>query len=101
MGPRVTRGGRPIARPKGSKTPCYMCPKIPPGEDPVPANACELTDQDWQTVQHFRECRAVGRFPDDPRVRLHASILSAAEDFADRVAAVRSGASALTRLFSG
>lgn len=101
MGGRVARNGKPIARPKGSKTPCYMCPKIAPGDDPVPENACELTDDDWRVVQHYRECKAVGRFPDDPRVRMHASILSAADQFADRLTAVRSGAAAISKMFRG
>ena len=42
--------------------------------------AVEATDQVWQALQFYRECRAVGRFPRDPIVRRCAAIIRNVED---------------------
>lgn len=79
-------GGRKIPRPKGTKTPCYMCPKQPPdvpeGER-CPETAIELSERNWRAWSHYRECRAVGHFPDDPIVRRNASIIRSAEELVE------------------
>lgn len=76
-------------------TPCAECPKIPArviGEDgkeipKLPANAIklrphavELTPRLVAAWLHYRECRAVGQFPDDPIVRSNAAEFRRAED---------------------
>ena len=81
------RDGRmtlPVHRPRNSAPPCHQCPKIPDGELPRPENAVEMTEQNWRTYQHYRECRAVGVFPDDPIVRRNAATLRGIEDAAGR-----------------
>jgi hypothetical protein len=83
-GPVTTRGGKPLPRPPQSPTPCKRCPKIAPGDPPEPSSAIELTDQHWETWTFYRECRAVGSFPDDPRVRWAAAIIRAVEDESER-----------------
>jgi hypothetical protein len=47
---------------------------------PRPAEAVELSDRNWLAWQHYRECRAIGRFPDDPIVRRNAAIIRDVED---------------------
>jgi len=80
------RCGIPNRRPKGVPTPCWKCPKIPPvakGEEPQRENAVELTEANFAAYVHYLECRAVGKFPNDPIVRRNARILRAIQDEAD------------------
>lgn len=98
FGSRVERGGLPVLRPKGVKTPCGWCPKIPPGEAPKPENAIELTAKNIAAVVHYRECKAVGEFPDDAIVRRNAGLIRAAEDVAERVHAAKSGMAAVAAM---
>ena len=100
FGPRVERSGKPCARPKGLKPPCSWCPKIPPGDEPVPANAQDLSEKNLAALLHYRECRAVGEFPADGIVARNAALIRAAEDAAERVTQVRSGHAALMALRS-
>ena len=79
---RVTRGGLPVRRDPGERTPCFKCPKGK--EDGVPHPEKDLSETSWQVYQHYLECRAVGRFPDDHLVRRDAAIIRAAEDHAER-----------------
>ncbi len=84
-------GGTPVARPKGSKPPCATCPKIPPGtERPGPEQAVELSADLRQAFQFYRECKAVGSFPNDPIVRWLSAQFAAAESHCDKVSAHRS-----------
>lgn len=94
FGARVERGGLPVLRPKGVKTPCSWCPKIPPGEQPIPANAVELSDKNVLALIHYRECRAVGEFPNDAIVRRNAALIRGAEDVAARVHETRTAIAA-------
>lgn len=80
----VTRGDRHLPRPAGAPPPCRACPKVPPGVEPRPENAVEATDQARRCYEHYRECRAVGSFPDDPLVRHHARVFRDVEDAAER-----------------
>lgn len=77
---RPARVGLPLLRPPGAPTPCHQCPKIPSGVEPSPLNAIEMTDQNWQAYTHYLECKAIGRFPDDPIVRRNAAIIRRLED---------------------
>lgn len=69
-----------------------MCPKQPP-DVPEPerswATAVELTEQNWRAWAHYRECVAVGSFPDDPIVRRNAAVIRAAEDAAEQLRRVQ------------
>lgn len=95
FGARVERGGKPCLRPKGLKPPCGWCPKIPSGEEPKPENAQELTEKNLLALLHYRECRAVGEYPDDAIVKRNAAIIRAAEDLAEKVQQARSGLAAV------
>jgi hypothetical protein len=70
-----------VIRPSAVPTPCHDCPKIP--DDALVKcreNAVEMSAQSWQIWTHYQECKAVGRFPDDPVVARHAGILRQMED---------------------
>jgi len=91
FGKRVERAGIPTLRPKGVKTPCMWCPKIPPGVKPIPTNAVEMDDKAYAAYLHYLECKAVGGFPHDAIVRRNAAIIRQAEDAAERMRQTRSG----------
>jgi hypothetical protein len=80
----VTRGGQHRSRPAGTRPPCRTCPKIPPGVEPKPENAVEVTEQVRRCYDHFKECRAVRDFPHDPLVRRHAMLFEEIEQAAER-----------------
>lgn len=68
--PQMYCGKKLPQHPKGP--PCVTepgsCPKGKPGEsDLLPVNQ--------RVLEHFRQCRATGVFPDDGMVRMHAAIL--------------------------
>jgi hypothetical protein len=66
-----------IVRPPGTRPPCRIagvgCPKGTP-ENQKGLNAANLAA--WR---HDRECRATGRFPDDPIVRRNAALIREVE----------------------
>lgn len=80
------REGKPIPRPPHSKAPCEyskdlsrelrlrVCAKVSPDA------GLELSERNKQAVQHYKECRAVGQFPDDDIVRRNAAIIRDLED---------------------
>lgn len=74
--------GKPVKRPKGVKTPCDIdrsaCPKGHYDKQRT------LSPQNVVALLHYRECRASGRFPDDPIVSHNAAIIRAIEDQKDR-----------------
>lgn len=84
MGAPLLRGGKRAPRPAGTKTPCRICPKIPPGREPAPASAVEETEQLRAALSHYEECRATNSFPQDPVVRWCAALFRKVEDAADR-----------------
>lgn len=72
-------------------TPCHICEKVPrevrdTGVSHVELrkHAVELTDRNRRAWHFYRQCRAVGHFPDDPIVRWYAAILRDLYDYADR-----------------
>jgi hypothetical protein len=77
---KETRYGLPVLRPEGAPTPCWSCPKIPKGAPPKPSSAVELSDKNVRAYLHYKECKAVGRFPDDPIVTRNARIIAGAEE---------------------
>jgi len=76
--------GEPFPRRPGTPTPCRWCPKIPEGAAKVRANAVELNERNAAAYLHYRECRAVGSFPDDWIVRRNARAIREVEDAAER-----------------
>jgi hypothetical protein len=88
---RPTRGrdGKPVPRVKGTVPPCYRCPKFDPDTPPERRNPragrkAELSERGRRVLAHYQECRAVGRFPDDPLVQYHAGLVRQVEDAHDR-----------------
>lgn len=82
---RPARVGEPVRRLPGQPTPCHKCPKIP---DDAPAKArqyaVELTEQNLEAYEHYTECRAVGRFPEDGIVGRNAALIRMLEDARER-----------------
>ena len=80
-GEKALRFGEPYQRPPGAKPPCSSCAKIPLGVIPRPENATNLSEKNQRAYRHYRECRAVLKFPDhDPIVRRNAALIRQAED---------------------
>ena len=74
---KTGRDGQPIARPMGTPLPCDFpngCAKGHPtaGRDPTRSNA--------HAYLHYLECKATGRFPNDPIVRRNARLIRQIED---------------------
>lgn len=74
----VMLGTERMRRPQnlGVSVPCFHCAKIPKKAPKHWDHAIELTDQNWQAYTHWKQCRAVNQFPDDPIVRRNAAIIS-------------------------
>lgn len=71
--PRQVNGTEELMkRPVGGFPPCRTRRGCPKG---TPENQLEITPQNFQAYQHYRECKAVGRFPDDGTVRANAVII--------------------------
>lgn len=67
-------------RPRGTRPPCYH--KKPDGTSQCAKGRPFRTDlytSNLLAYRHFRECRAVRSFPDDPIVRKNAAILDSLE----------------------
>ncbi len=83
LGRRSLHLSEPLLRCPGSRTPCHMCPKIPPDRPRRREFAVELSERSWRVYQHYLEAKAVG-FTEtekaDPIVRLHAGIIRGIED---------------------
>jgi hypothetical protein len=73
----VTRAGEPVLRPAGATTPCRSCPKSHDGQ---PNPGADLTPRSRAVIEHYQQCRAVGRFPEDAIVEEHAGLLHAIEE---------------------
>ena len=74
----------PLVRPAGSPLPCRICPRTAQAEDRIRANAISMSEKNWQAWQHYKECKAVGEFPNDPIVRRNAAIIREVEDHCER-----------------
>lgn len=62
-------GGEPVERIKPAPCRTGDCPKG------TPENPKTLSDKNLQAYQHWKECKAVGQFPDDAIVRKNASMI--------------------------
>ena len=65
-----------MTRDAADRPPCETCPKIPKGRLAHPSSAVELSDKNLMAYRHYKECKAVGQFPDDAIVRRNAAIIS-------------------------
>lgn len=70
------RAGKDVLRP-GTPTPCRFPKGCPKG---TPEKQLSLTPKNEMAYQHYKECKAVGAFPDDPIVRRNAAMIRAVED---------------------
>lgn len=98
--------GEPMRRPAGAPTPCNSCAKVPKwakerGFDVSELRklADEITPENEQAWEAYREFRATGAFPDDPVVRWYSALCREVEDEAAKVPAERLAA-ATDRLFN-
>jgi hypothetical protein len=72
----MLESGKPMPRPKGCLTPCYMCPKIPKSARVKNREAAiEPTEKSLAAIQHYKRCAAVRIFPDDEIVARNAVII--------------------------
>lgn len=74
---RPAHVGAPVPRSPGDPTPCWKCPKIP-ADEPIKlsTSAVELSAKNRKAYWHYQQCKAVGRFPDDPIVARNAAIIA-------------------------
>lgn len=62
-------------QPDGS-SPCPpMCRRKEGCPKGTPENPNSLSPENERCYEHFRECKAVGQFPDDPIVRRNAAVI--------------------------
>lgn len=66
-----------MARDHSSPSECRSPKGCPKG---TPENPKTLNERNWLAYEHYRECRAVGKFPDDAVVRRNAAVIRAVED---------------------
>lgn len=76
----VLRGERKQQRHHGCPPPCRTREGCHKG---AAENPIELTDANYRCWVNYRECRAVGSFPDDPIVRATARIIGEIERVAE------------------
>lgn len=81
--------GEPIKRELPKTLPCRKDPisGCPKG---TAEKSIELNEQGKQIWRHYQECKAIGKFPDDPIVRRNARVISEIEHAADRALLGRS-----------
>lgn len=73
----LNRLDEPRERDAGCPPLCRTKKGCPKG---TPENPQSLTPENEMAYQHYRECRAVGEFPDDPVVRRNAAFIRSVED---------------------
>lgn len=85
------RNGQAVPRPPSSKPPCMgainapvevrerVCAKI------SPESGIDLSPRNVEAYAHYKECRAVGQFENDPIVRQNAAIIQQLEESHHRI----------------
>lgn len=84
-GRRALRCGRPIARPEGTLPPCGYGPDRCPKGHPAAGRALNAANR--KAYRHYQQCRATGRFPDDPIVMRNAGVMYLIEETVKRAVA--------------
>jgi hypothetical protein len=109
MGDAIQRlaDGDPWPRMKDARgrpmTPCHQCPKVPRekrGKATTRADAIEPTEASWAILWHYRQCKAVGRHPEDALADRHAGLIAEMEASIVRARA-ESASNLLGLLFTG
>ena len=84
----MTRGrdGKPELRLVSMNDPSFLAPcrqakGCPKG---TPEKPRSLRPENQRCLEHYRECKAVGQFPDDPIVRRNAAIILEVEEEVQR-----------------
>lgn len=81
----IGRDGKPVLRLLNCGpemlAPCRNDKGCPKG---TPENPRTLNDQNRRCYEHYKECRAVGQFPDDPVVKQNAAVIRDVEDSIER-----------------
>ena len=87
-GKQVMWRGKPMKRGPGNRPICrYGTDRCPKG---TPEASKEMTRKNYAAYQHYIECKAIGKFPDDPIVRRNAATIRAIEDAHSKGFALRS-----------
>ena len=81
---RNRRADQDVPRPKGSPTPCHLCPKSLDRATPNPR--AELTARNQQTYQVYLQIKAGRPMPDDPIVHHNCGLIRWVEDEVERSA---------------
>ncbi|MCH9725557.1 MAG: hypothetical protein K0U86_11750 [Planctomycetes bacterium] len=76
---RVTSRGECCKRLPTVPAPCRTSKGCPKG---TPENQNVLSEKNMRAYQHWKECKAIGQFPDDPTVRRNAVIIQELTDIA-------------------
>jgi len=84
-------------------TPCHQCPKVPREKRTnraSRADAIEPTEASWAILWHYRQCKAVGRHPEDDLADRHAGLISGVLESIQRARQEQAG-DLLGLLFAG
>lgn len=68
--------GQPLERDRGEPPPCRTTAGCAKG---TPEDSRALTPSNWLCYEHYRKCKAVGRFPLDELVAHHAAVIAEVE----------------------
>lgn len=79
--PYERRDGQPAKRHWGCPPPCRTQVGCPKG---TPENSKALSPKNLQAYEHYRECKAVGQFPEDSIIRRNAAIIAMFEKLEER-----------------
>lgn len=83
-----TRAGVEVPRPKGSKPPCWKCPKLSledqKRKDAGPALAVELSERNWRAWCYYQEIQAGASMAEDPVTRRVCGLLRMVEKSMER-----------------
>jgi hypothetical protein len=79
--PEMNRAGGERLRDASCPPPCRTSRGCKKG---TPEHSLALSEQNLQAWLHYRECRAVGSFPDDAIVRHNAMLIREVEDAIER-----------------
>lgn len=94
-GERVERLGQFIPRKPGEPTACQLPIGCAKG---TPEDSKALNERNTQAHEHYRQCVATGRFPDDDGVAQRAALIRGVEEAVER-GRLEAGHNSLKRVF--